>query len=366
MFYAFIIGFAIIGWHRTKRDEKVIEYQDFSYPFCSVIIAARNEEENIEKTIQSLVSQHYPADCFEIIIVDDHSTDNTLQKLQNCATKYSQLIVLSSPTEYCGKKHALQFGLEHAQGELLLFTDADCTLNEHWIESYVSFSQKNQGNLFFGNVIPNISSQSTLVEKCVALDFIGILSIQNGLAINGHPFSCNGANMCITKKFYNEAYDTNNTFSSGDDVFLLHKAKQLDQTKIHYITDNNASITTAVPNTIQSFVKQRCRWASKSTGYKDFESIFIATIVFLLCFSLFTSFILLIMGNGIAQHLFWILFLYKTILDMCLFVQTAKEYKSKTYILLAIPLQCFYFIYITLIPIIATFKSTDWKGRKIQ
>lgn len=366
MFYAFIIGFAIIGWHRTKRDEKEFKYHDFSYPFCSVIIAARNEEENIDKTIQSLLTQQYPTDCYEIIIVDDHSTDNTLQKLQNIAIEHQQLIVFSSPAECCGKKQALQIGLEHAQGELLLFTDADCIFNEHWIESYVSFSQNNQGNLFFGNVIPNITEKSSFWEKCFALDFIGIVSVQNGLAQNKHPFCCNGANMCITKKFYKYAYDTNSNYASGDDVFLLHKAKEIDEERIYYVTDLNATVETSVPNTLQSFIHQRCRWASKSTGYKDFESVFIAIIVYLLCFSIFTSLVLLLLGNETAYHLFWILILYKTILDMCLFLQTTKEFKSKSYILLAIPLQCFYFIYITLIPILSTFKITNWKGRKIQ
>lgn len=383
--YAFIIGFAILGWFRiiksqTKENKTLAFFKKFrqsaksdtntefqnSFPFCSIIIAARNEEQNIKQTIHSLLSQQYPSDCFEIIIVDDHSTDKTLQQVQNIANTHSQLKVLSAPTDFCGKKQALQFGLEHAQGDLLFFTDADCILNEHWIETYVSFIKEHQGNLFFGNVIPTISSQSSLLEKCFALDFIGILSVQNGLALNGHPFSCNGANMCITRNFFNEAYETNSNFSSGDDVFLLHKAKQIDSSKIFFINDKNAAVETFIPNTLQSFIQQRCRWASKSTGYKDFESLFIASIVYLLCFSLFSSSILSLLGNETAIHLFWRLLLYKTSLDMCLFLQTAKEYKSLSYILLAIPLQFLYFIYITLIPIISTIKSIEWKGRKIQ
>ncbi len=385
--YALIIGFAILGWFRTtlsqSNDSKTLpflnksrnieatissntDFQDILYPFCSVIIAARNEEQNIKQTLQSLLSQQYPTDSFEIIIVDDHSTDKTLQQVQNIANNHQQLKILSAPMDFHGKKQALQFGLEHAQGDLLLFTDADCILNEHWIETYVSFIKKHQGNLFFGNVIPTISSRSTLLEKCFALDFIGILSVQNGLAINHHPFSCNGANMCITKNFYKAAYETNSNFSSGDDVFLLHKAKQIDALKIYFINDKNAAVETSIPNTLQSFIQQRCRWASKSTGYNDFESLFIAAIVYLLCFSLFSCSILSLLGNETALCLFLRLFIFKTGLDMCLFLQTAKEYKSLSYILLAIPLQVFYFVYISLIPIISTFKSIEWKGRKIQ
>lgn len=366
LFYAFIIGFAILGWHRTKKDEKETKYQDFSYPFCSVVIAARNEEQNIERTVQSLLTQHYPADCFEIIVVDDHSTDNTFNKLQSIANNNPQLIIISAPDECRGKKQALQCGLNRAQGALLLLTDADCILNEHWIESYVAFSQKKQGNLFFGNVVPNITKKSSLLEKCFALDFIGIVSVQNGLAQNGHPFCCNGANMCITKQFFEKSYETNSNFSSGDDVFLLHKAKKIDQSKIYFVDDPNATIETAMPSTIQTFIQQRCRWASKSSGYKDFESIFIAVIVYLLCFSLCGSLLLLLFNNESATNLFCRLLIYKTVLDFFLFLQTMQEFKSKSYILLALPLQLFYFIYITLIPFISTFKKTEWKGRKIQ
>lgn len=360
--YLFIVLFSILGWKKQSDSGKI----PCSYPFCSVVVAARNEEDCIARLIQSLHKQKYPSDCFEIIVIDDHSTDATLQILNDCALQMENLVVLSADERSQGKKQALQQALSRAKGELILFTDADCELTENWIESYVSFVSQHSGNLYFGNVVPTITEQSSLIEKCVALDFIGIVSVQNGLAAVGHPFSCNGANMCITKSFYKDAYDTNGHFASGDDVFLLHKAKRLKKNSVFFIPDAGAAVKTSVPNSVTTFFRQRCRWASKATGYKDGDSIFIACVVYVYCLILTVSALLSCFGMLKALVVFVFLFLIKLLCDTVLFVKTRKQFLSQTYVWLAIPLQCVYFLYTTFIPVVSLCRPIEWKSRKVK
>ena len=247
--YSLLVLFAVRGW---KLHDKAVG-TEHSYPFCSVVIAARNEAESIRATVESLLAQNYPKDCYEILVIDDHSTDATKQILDGIAATSSNLRAFSAPDGIAGKKQALKHILQHASGDFLLFTDADCTLGENWIETYIAYASTHKGNLYFGNICPNITSKSSFVEKCAALDFIGILGVQNGLAEIGLPFSCNGANMCITKEFYKTNYKTNETFSSGDDVFLLHTAKQIDTNSIHSYKINKQPLGQTFPEPYRHF-----------------------------------------------------------------------------------------------------------------
>ena len=360
--YSLLVLFAVRGW---KVHDKTAE-SDHSYPFCSVVIAARNEATSIQTTVESLLKQKYPQECFEILVIDDHSTDNTKQILDAMTETAKNLNVFSSPEHIVGKKQALKHVLKFAHGDLLLFTDADCEIGSEWIETYVAYASAYRGNLYFGNIQPRINEKSSVAEKCAALDFIGILGVQNGLANIGHAFSCNGANMCITRKFYDTNYDTNESFSSGDDVFLLHTAKRTDRNSIHFIKNDNATVKTSVPHTFKDFFNQRCRWASKAGGYKDRDSILVALIVYLYCFALTVTAGFEIFNNKIALVLFSFLFLTKLCIDLILFYVTRNQFQSKKYIWLAVPFECVYFLYITIVPIVSVFKSTTWKGRTIQ
>lgn len=359
--YIILILFALRGW--IKKDCPC--HSDHSFPFCSVVIAARNESDNIENTVSSLFSQHYPAECFEILVIDDHSTDNTLEILKKTELQHENLHVVSAPDDCIGKKQSLRHVLQLAKGDLILFTDADCIVNENWIETYVAFANEHKGNLYFGNVIPKIDSTSSLVEKCVALDFIGILGVQNGLANSHHAFSCNGANMCITKSFYQKAYETNESFASGDDVFLLHTAKRIDKNAVFFIPDTNAAIKTSVPSTLKAFFNQRIRWASKAGGYKDFTAILVALIVYIYCMAMAICAVGACLGNIQCLVAFSLLFVSKLCIDLILFIVTAKHFESKKYLWLALPFECVYFLYIIIIPILSLFKKTKWKERMI-
>ncbi len=95
-------------------------------PCVSVLVPARNEERGIEACLTSLLQQDYPD--FEVVVVDDGSTDSTWEIIERLASRYENLIPLKAPPlpeGWYGKPHALHHGVQHAKGELLVFTDAD-------------------------------------------------------------------------------------------------------------------------------------------------------------------------------------------------------------------------------------------------
>lgn len=120
------IGWKSLGGCREIRDAVKV----------SVVIAARNEEKNIQACLDGLANQHYPRDRFEVILVDDHSGDRTVQVAEACIRRHPELnFRVHSSSASPGKKAALREGLKLASGEIVLTTDADCVPNPGWIRA---------------------------------------------------------------------------------------------------------------------------------------------------------------------------------------------------------------------------------------
>lgn len=357
--YACMILISIYGWRKSH-----VQIQDSkTKPFCSIIIAARNEEKTISRLLDNLKNQDYPQNLYEIIIANDHSTDNTETIIEEIAKEQSNIILYNVPNSVSGKKEAIQYILPFAKGDYIVFTDADCQVNPSWISSYISYIEKNQGDLFFGSV--SHCNENSILQKCFTLDFLGIIGVQAGLALQNHAFSCNAANMCISSNFYKTAYNTNNEFSSGDDVFLLHKAKKKKKNNIHFVKDSRNTVYTNPPENINSFIKQRIRWSSKSSGYTDIDAILVSLIVYSTSFLLFTC-AFFSLFTSYFYSTFLLVFICKTFFDIIYFKTILPFYNKSKLIWLVIPFEFFYFIYITIIPIFAILIPIKWKERKIK
>ena len=143
----FVLGFSylyiISGYLKNWNDLKYLPGRNNldNIPFISVVVAARNEEENISHCIQSLLRQDYPADKFEILIVDDFSTDKTAELIKKFETSVTNLKYLSSIAIEQGniisyKREAIQTGINASKGKYILLTDADCIVPTTWISTY--------------------------------------------------------------------------------------------------------------------------------------------------------------------------------------------------------------------------------------
>src|SRR6185503_11374530 len=135
--YAILIAFYRAGWNElgifTPNDDTPGEK-------ISIVIAARNEEENIGKLLASIGSQTYPRHLFEVIVVDDHSTDNT--SAIAAGFSFVKLIKLQFDNINSYKKKAIETGIAAASGELIVITDADCIVQPGWLKTIASFKEK--------------------------------------------------------------------------------------------------------------------------------------------------------------------------------------------------------------------------------
>lgn len=143
-----------------------------SFPSLAIVVPARNEEETIETGLQSLAELDYPG--LEIVVVNDRSTDQTLQKIKKVQEKASQIKIiniLELPEGWLGKNWALQKGAEESRSELILFTDADVEIQSDFLRKGIQFFQLNGLDHLGG--IPQVTSRSWYLYPLVGLFGLG-------------------------------------------------------------------------------------------------------------------------------------------------------------------------------------------------
>ena len=181
MYVTIMICF-FIGWIRLKTSHNSKSVSGIK---ISVLIALRNEESNIPNLIQSLIKQEFSPGDLEIILVDDHSTDNTLEVLQNITREQPQFHILSLPDNQNGKKAALRFGQAQSTGEILLLTDGDCQPGPTWLATMLNaFSEENTG-MVLGPVI--LSPANTRFQKLQQLEYMSMVVSGAGSTGIGRP-----------------------------------------------------------------------------------------------------------------------------------------------------------------------------------
>lgn len=246
----------------------------------SVLIAARNEEKNIEKLLESLKKQSFSKELFEVIIVNDHSTDNTDEIINDFINKNKELDVKLLKAEKKGKKHAISQALHSAINELIIVTDADCVLNDLWIESIVGFYQEEKCKMILAPVL--LSPAENLFEKMQVLEHLSLIGSTAGSASIGFPVMCNGANMAYERKAALEVEKFRKDFDipSGDDMFLLEQfVKCYGHNNVKFLLSKSAVVKTKTCKTIKDFFRQRRRWVSKTKSYTSWKVIVTALIV---------------------------------------------------------------------------------------
>ena len=146
-------------------------------PFVSVIIAARNEENNLPPLINDLIKQEYPLGKFEIIIINDRSKDSTQKILDEASENYSfikNIKIDKKSKEMAPKKHAIDLGIRESKGEIIIATDADCRVGSLWIAS-MTYSLINKNGVIIGYSEID-DKKGTFFEKYQKLDFLAIIA----------------------------------------------------------------------------------------------------------------------------------------------------------------------------------------------
>ncbi len=360
--YVFLLLYYISSWLKEKIYSP--SQKEFS-TFASILIPARNEEHNIENILTDIFRQNFPANLYEVIVVDDNSEDNTKLKTENLirnqvGNKIPNLKFLESIAQ--GKKNAILTGINRAKGELIITTDADCRMGKNWLSTIVSFYEKYKPEMIIAPVC--FHNEKNLFGKMQSLEFISLLGITAGSALANNPLMCNGANLAYKKKsfFSVNGFDGNEKTPSGDDVLLMLKLKKKYPGKIKYLKSREGIVFTEPQQNFSGFINQRLRWVSKSSFYSDFSLNAVSWFVLLFNLSILIFGALSFFKKGFAE-IFLVSFLAKIFIDFLFLLLTASFFRRKSLLWLYFPLQIIYVFYVPLIAVAGLKKSFVWKGR---
>jgi len=334
--------------------------------FVTVLVPARNEQCNIPRCLQSLIDQDYPQNKLEIIVIDDDSDDRTAEIVQAYSSRYGfiRLISLSTgPPGVSPKKRALQVGVEAAEGEIIVTTDADCWASPGWIAQMLTHFHADVG-MVVGYVGFSQESEKKLFHKIQSLEFIGLILAGIGSIGAGDPIIANGANLAFRRSVFKEVagYRGEDHVISGDDDLLLQKIDQTTDWKIRASVAPVTFVYTHHVPDIQTFIKQRIRWASKGLVYKKFSlvSFLVATYVFYLLLFVSLPFSLLFFFHYPYPIIAWLI---KLVIDFLLINKGTALVGRKDlrkYFLITEILQIPYILYVGFAGIVGKF---EWKGR---
>lgn len=367
--YLLMVLYFLVGWWRLKKCETTNEVRDL--PFVSIVIPTRNESRYIEPCLESIFKQSYPSDKFEVIVVDDYSTDSTIRQARKFTS--ANLLVLNlmqylgNPGEYIpNKKKAIALGIKNAKGDIIITTDGDCTMNEKWLAAMVNCFIQSGHKLLTGPVM--IKPARHPFAWFQQMDVMNLSAIGGATMQNGFPTMCNGANLMYAKATFHEVegFKGNHDIPTGDDIFLMQKIDKRYPGRVGYAKNFDACVFTKAENGISGFVSQRIRWISKSTGFTDwkvtlalyfayfFNVMLVVTVCFTFPLSEYSWLPLAVAGGG------------KLFADL-LFNIPVSIFFRKWYMLLLLPLiELFHVLYVLLIGPLSLRKTYSWKDRKVK
>lgn len=363
----FIISFSIyfsralffmLGSKRGRIKFKDIQLKE--YPFVSIIVPARNEENNIAMCLQSICNSDYPHNRFEIIVVDDRSSDNT----SNIVNKYKseidnlKLVIIHSDAEkkVLGKPGALDIGIKEAKGELLLLTDADCKVNKKWITSIVKTFVEKESDLVAAFTLVQ---HDNFFDKYQAIEWILMHTMASGGIGFNYPLGCFGNNMAIRKSMYFELGGYEGIeFSVTEDLALL-QAVHKKGGNIDYICHRDSTVKTLPIPSISQYLKQRKRWAigGKKLGWKATLFVLASLVIWV------SSIVSFIEGN---VHLGVSILFLKLITDALLIIPSLITVKEKGLIGYVLPANILFLFMELILPILIINKRVEWKGQVFE
>lgn len=367
--YAMLIAYYHKAWNRLP--EFVLPEKQASV-FISVIISARNEENNLNALLQSLKEQQYPKELYEVIIINDHSTDNTWSLLQSFNSELMQLKTLqladyveerNAIASY--KKKAIETGINAATGELIVTTDADCRFDARWLQTIAVFYETNEAKFIAAPV--TYFNKSSLLSIFQTLDFLTLQGITAASVYKRFHSMCNGANLAYQRSAFFEVDGFNNIdhIASGDDMLLMHKIFKLYPEKVFYLKNRHAIVTTEPAASWKQFFHQRIRWASKADRYDDKRIFWVLLLVYLLnvCFlaGAVASF-----WNNTWMMLVLLLLLAKVLIEFP-FVNSVAIFFGQQRLMKYFPfLQPLHIGYTIIAGWLGKFGKYEWKGRTIK
>jgi len=332
----------------------------------SIVIPARNEAANIKTCVESILAQNYPADFFEIIVIDDFSEDDTAFIVKSLHAQNANVHLLSLSDYFkqeeisAYKKKAIEKAILHARGNWIVTTDADCIAPPNWLLLFHQYIEKYQP-VFIAAPVMFIKEKGFL-NQFQLLDFLALQGITAAAVVAGKHSMSNGANLAFEKSAFIAVggYQGVDEIASGDDMFLMHKMKMTLSNRIGYLFHPDAIVLTKAMQDWKSFLMQRIRWSSKARFYDDRSIFWVLLLVYLFNFSFL---LLLLMGHFGSL---WIALAFKTFFELFFLDPVAKFYNLQTQLKYFVLYQPFHIAYTILAGLFGQVKTYTWKGRRVK
>lgn len=359
--YVSLVAFFLYGWWKLKEFNGTATKK---HVFITVIVPVRNEEKNIVHLLRDLKEQTYPADKYEVIIVDDHSSDQTTQKVMQAKMDNVRIISLGDAgTVRMNKKAGIQHAVSSAKGELIITTDADCHVGNKWISTIAAYYTEHEPVMIAGLV--NYFPDATFFGKFQTLDFLSLVGIGAACIQNGFYNLCNGANLAYTKAAFEavNGYEGVDHIPSGDDMMLMHKMARKFPGKIASLKNKDSIVYTHTETDVVSFWHQRVRWTSKSTHYEDKRITLILSFAYLFNLLIVFNMVIGFFVPGMLKLSMW-MFLVKICIDTLFTYAVSRFFRRENILWLFLPIQALHVLYIIIIAPAGVFGKYQWKGRR--
>jgi cellulose synthase/poly-beta-1,6-N-acetylglucosamine synthase-like glycosyltransferase len=351
-----------VGWLLIKEYKSVL-YEPTQY--FTILIPARNEAKVINDCLNSILAQEYPADKYEIIVIDDHSEDETsliVKQFISLNPFYNiRLIALHEHLPHGNKKEGITLGVSMAKFEHILLTDADCLRGTLWLHSIAHFIQNKPAKMLYAPVF--FSAENTF-EKIQSLEFAGLVGIGAAAIQLKNPNMCSAANLMFTKTAFEsvDGYKDNMHLASGDDEFLLHKVFKKYPNEVWFLKDKRAIVSTSPNASLDQLAQQRKRWVSKSTKYDERYITAILVGAYLFNLSIVVN---LVVGIWQAPYFYVGIcqLVIKTLVEGLFLYQICAFFKERKLLFLLPLAEPFHILYVLIIGIWANTKPFTWKNR---
>lgn len=350
-----------VGASKERKKRIVYDAPSTFIPFISVVVPARNEEQNIERCVRSLMQSIYPRERFEVVIVNDRSTDRTHEILSALGEQFSNLIIHNtvderSNTNLQGKPRAVHQGIMRSQGEFVLMTDADCAVPQTWISAIAHTFQNPRIGLIASYTLASGTRFFDLLQMLEWLMNNTMASAGVGL---GQPLGCFGNNLSVRRSVYDELGGYPKIrFSVTEDLALLQAVTNANY-EARYICAYETKIDTLPCPDVGAFIKQHHRWVNggKSLGWRGVGFVVSSVAMWLgLVAALATA----------SWSLLAVLLLVRIVADMILTYPAFAELRMTAKVVLMPLAEPFFLLVELMTPFLGLKSSVEWKGQILR
>jgi len=344
------------GLHRSYAIHKNLQLS------VSVIVAARNEAENILDCLHSLVNLDYPENLLEIIVVNDRSEDRTehiITEFIKGKSHFKYFKISSVIQHLSGKASAIFQAIDESKGDIIFITDADCVVPEEWVRKMISYFLDRVGMVAGFTLLDHSKNLFKIFQN---LDWGYMLSVAAGAVGIGIPLTCIGNNFAFRRSVYDEVGGYEGVgFSITEDFALLKAIAERTNWEIIFPVDEDCLVKSKPVKTLRHFFSQRRRWAIGGQSVHWFGKILIGT-------SLISHLVFIGLFMLSQKYFLFITFFLIILTGDYLLVKFPLNRLNSSQYLKYLPLYKIFFISysVTLLLSLLFSKKVIWKGIKYR